>query len=524
MGNYAFAQVERWVYRYNGPGNGDDAALAIVHGADTNLYAAGWSTGTLLDFTVMSLTSSGTERWLYQQNGTGNYKDVARSIIYGVDNNIYAAGYIYYANRDFTVMSFTSTGNQRWIYKYNGPNNSNDNANSVIYGADGKLYVAGASITSTFADFTIISLTTEGTQRWVYTYNGPANLWDEAFAVVYGADGNLYAAGFSDRAFNNYDFVVISLDTTGTERWVYRYNSPEDRWDEARSIVYGADGNLYAAGQAGLDVGSNSSSDFTVVSLTNAGAERWVYRYNGPGNNNDCAHSIVYGPDGSLYAVGYSDVAVDNADFTVISLTTTGTERWVYRYNGPGDGQDDGLSIVYGPDGYLYAAGYSTGDSLDFTVLSLTNLGDERWVYRYNGPGNSEDKAYSIIYGIDGNCYAAGSSVGTSGLPDWTVISIDPSAGIEEQLSSSPPTDRFIILTPFFQEKISIKFTSAIDARLKITLYNSLGRMVYQNSVFAAAPVLTLKDEGILQLPQGSYFISISAGKKNYPIRKIIKP
>ena len=59
--------------------------------------------------------------------------------------------------------------------------------------------------------------------------------------------------------------------------------------------------------------------DFTVISLTIAGDENWIYRYNGPANDVDVANSIVYGSDGNIYAAGYSNGS-GNYDFTVISL------------------------------------------------------------------------------------------------------------------------------------------------------------------------------------------------------------
>jgi hypothetical protein len=59
--------------------------------------------------------------------------------------------------------------------------------------------------------------------------------------------------------------------------------------------------------------------------------ERWVYRYDGPGNRDDGASSIVMGSDGNLYSAGSSMGVGTNDDFTVISLTASGSERWVYR-------------------------------------------------------------------------------------------------------------------------------------------------------------------------------------------------
>jgi hypothetical protein len=105
------------------------------------------------------------------------------------------------------------------------------------------------------------------TERWVYRYNGPGNSWDEANSIVAGADGNVYAAGWSYDSLTGYDFTIISLTPSGGERWVYRYNGPGDRYDDAYSIVYGADGNIYAAGYS---TGSGTGNDFTAISLNPA--------------------------------------------------------------------------------------------------------------------------------------------------------------------------------------------------------------------------------------------------------------
>ncbi len=273
---------------------------------------------------------------------------------------------------------------------------------------------------------------TAQTENWVFTYNGSANSWDYANSIVYGADGNIYAAGSSPGSGTYEDFTVISLTATGDTNWVYRYNGPVNSWDYANSIVYGADSNIYAAGSS---FGSGTDYDFTVISLTDAGDTNWVYRYNGPGNGWDYANSIVYGADGNIYVAGSSFGSGTYGDFTVISLTTAGDTNWVYRYNGPANSVDFVHSIVYGADGNIYVAGSSIGSGTydDFTVISLTAAGDTNWVYRYNGPANSYDYAVSIVYGTDSNIYVAGSSTGNGTSDDFTVISLTPDLSVQEE-------------------------------------------------------------------------------------------
>ncbi|TET80557.1 hypothetical protein E3J38_05410, partial [candidate division TA06 bacterium] len=191
-------------------------------------------------------------------------------------------------------------------------------------------------------------------ERWVYSYNGPVDSIDDAYSIVMGTDGNLYAAGESHGTGTSSDFIVVSLSLSGTERWVYRYKGPANNRDFAYSIVMGTDGNLYAAGYS---KGNGTYDDLTVISLDTSGTERWVYRYDGPANHRDFAYSIVMGTDGNLYAAGSSRGSGTGSDLTVISLDTSGTERWVYRYNGPGEGTDKARSIVAGGDGHIYVAG-----------------------------------------------------------------------------------------------------------------------------------------------------------------------
>ena len=417
------------------------------------------------------------------------------------------------------LLSSTLFAQERWVYRYSGTGLGWDAAHSIVNGSDGNLYAAGRSYggIGTYDDFTVVSLTPSGGERWVYQYDGPINSNDRALSIVMGSDGNLYASGRSLGCATFFDFTVVSLTASGGERWVYRYNGSGNGWDQANSIVMGSDGNLYAAGYS---LESGTSYDFTVVSLTPSGGERWVYRYNGPGNATDRANSIVMGSDGNLYAAGYSLGGGTYDDFTVVSLTDLGAERWVYRYNGSGNGWDQANSILMGSDGQLYAAGFSVGSGTDkdFTVVSLTGSGEERWVYRYNGPINREDRAYSIATGAGGNIYAAGYSTRNNGYNYFTVVSLTPDVGVDEK-------DRRVIESPVLQMSVSpIPASSAVRihyslpkaTQIKLSIYNVCGRQVKNlvNSRQDSGAKVILwdgKDSEDRRLASGTYFVRLEA-------------
>ena len=512
---------ERWIYRYDGDGNSMDRANSIVMGSDGNLYAAGLSNGSefLEALTVVSLTNSGVERWIYQYNGPGNNIDYARSIVMGLGGNLYAAGAsanVGLTDIDFTIVSLTDSGAERWVYSYDGPGHTWDEAYSMALDMDDNLYVAGYSQgVTTGDDFTVISLADSGVERWVYRYDGPAGTRDVAGSIVMGLDGNLYAAGWSAGIGSDYDFTVVSLTPSGTERWVYRYMGPASRkGDGAYSIISGLDGNLYAAGAI---CGSENDCDFMVVSLTPSGVERWVYCYDGPGGGADLARSITMGRNGNLYAAGYSMGVGTDWDFTAVSLTDSGVERWVYRYDGVGNSWDEVYSITVGLDGNIYAAGSSQGNGTadDFTVVSLTDSGVERWVYRYDGPANSWDGAHSIIMGSDSSVYVAGYSKGNGPEGDIIVVSLSPDVGMQEGLDR-PSTSGFRLSqnspNPFqLSTLISYSLPQATDVTLSI--HDITGRLV-------ATLVNETQQPGTRQVrwhrknnPSGVYFYRLEAGE-----------
>jgi hypothetical protein len=359
--------AERWVYTYNGLDDSHDQAYSTILGIDGNVYAVGscYASDTTRDFTVISLTPTGTERWVYQHGGSGGGPDYAYDVCYGYDGNIYAVGssWSINSNTDFTVASITDSGTERWVYTYNGPANYNDCARSITLGSDGNVYAVGESY-GDYDDFTVISLTTTGTERWVYRYNGPGNWADYANTVVCDLDGNVYVTG-STTGLYGFDITIICFDSSGTDQWIYRH--PENYFDDCGyDGILGSDDNLYVAGIFGSDV-----PDLMVVSTTDSGGPRWEYVHYTPTITFEAGMSIAFG-DGHIYVAGQVADAGDDIDFTIICLDSLGTEYWVYQYDSYG-ANGCAFSITYGSDGNIYAAGMTT-DSItgqDFTVISL---------------------------------------------------------------------------------------------------------------------------------------------------------
>lgn len=510
----ALGQTERWVYHYPGSGGRTDRAVGIACSADSSIYAAGSTHNDQSgnDFTVVGLTRGGSQRWVYRYNGTGDSTDGAGSTVIGPDGNIYAAGYSYSSSTgfDFTVISLTPTDSERWVYNYRGQGRSIDAARSLACGSDGNIYAAGHSTGSdTLGGFTVVSLTATGGERWVYRYHyGMGDSADIANSIIVGADGNIYAAGYSVGSDTGLDLVVISLTPGGGRRWVYRYNGPGNCYDLANELAYGADGNIYVAG-ASQD--SSNSRDFVVLSLTSSGAERWVYRRTAQRNTFDESYSVVFGGDGNVYAAGtrFRGPQGYQYDFTVVSLTPAGSERWTYRNTGPGDGDDAASALVWGEDGNIYAAGSSCGwlPFGDFAVISLTSSGGERWVYRYDGPAGYWDQAYALVHGADGEVYAAGYRSPVETSSDFTVISLDPVPGIAEAGSRTRNNVFGLAVGTIQQRSLAYTLKLPEPATVSLSLYDLQGRKLSSWQILAPKGA-TQHTTDLPALSPGVYFLN----------------
>jgi len=100
---------------------------------------------------------------------------------------------------------------------------------------------------------------------------------------------------------------------------------------------------------------------------------------------------------------------------------------WVRRYNGPGNSEDRASAIAVDGSGNVYVTGYSLGlgtyVNYDYATIKYYPSGDTAWVRRYNGPGNDTgpDSALAIAVDNSGNVYVTGYSFADGGCSYATI-------------------------------------------------------------------------------------------------------
>jgi hypothetical protein len=197
-----------------------------------------------------------------------------------------------------------------------------------------------------------------------------------------------------------------------------------------------------------------------------------------------------------------------------MSLTSTGNNRWIRQYNGSGNGSGGAFSLVYGSDGNIYVAGEITDSTAfpDFTVISLTSTGTQRWFYQ-----NNDGAAYSLVYGSDGNIYIAGYSWGSGTGTDFTVISLTSGTGIKEVIENCKlEIEGFSLYPNPVKSFFTVRLSQTVD-RSPIKIFDMAGKVVKEAIITKPSSQIDISD-----LPDGVYFISVKEGK-NKSLLKVVK-
>ncbi|HJY63560.1 MAG TPA: SBBP repeat-containing protein [Ignavibacteria bacterium] len=272
--NYDFATIKynstgqmQWEARYNGPQSSIDNGAVVRVDNTGNVYVTGGSTGSGsgYDYATIKYNSSGQVIWVSRYNGTNNADDIPSDLEIDVNGNVFVTGGSSgsTSSNDYLTIKYNSTGQVLWTARYNGVGNDNDVAFGLVVNSSGIVFVTGSSIGQGSAtDYATVAYQPTGQQIWATRYNGPNNTNDDANAIAADGYGNVYVTGQSNAGGTNLDYLTLKYNSTGNQIWEQRYNGPGNGVDAAMSIAVDNGGNVHITG---LSQGSGSSSDYASI-------------------------------------------------------------------------------------------------------------------------------------------------------------------------------------------------------------------------------------------------------------------
>ena len=425
-----------WSRSYDGPGGSVDLPMSLVADQFRNVFVTGMSRGEEgeEEFATLKYDADGSELWVRTYSGPPGYHDYANAIVVGDDGYVYVTGQTQVGQgmSDFATIRYDAAGGESWVQTYNGTGDSDDKATAITF-RNGNVYVSGASVgIGTNQDYeyaTIKYFASSGNWNWIRSYIGPGNYHDVPTGIAADGSGNVYVTGYSmNVSWTGYDFATIKYGPWGSEEWRVRYDGAHGHDDKPSAMALDGLGNLYITGCSAEDSVPFYNYNYITVKYDTSGLEVWNREYNGPGGGNDEASGLVTDHLGNVFVTGYSHGDGTDHDLATIKYDSAGNELWIRRYNGPGNSVDRAHAIGVDATGNIYVTGssYGIGTDEDYATIKYDPNGNELWVERYDGPASSTDRAYALAVTSSGYVFATGESQGLAGGSDYATVAYDP--------------------------------------------------------------------------------------------------
>ncbi|MEP7128204.1 MAG: SBBP repeat-containing protein, partial [Chitinophagales bacterium] len=285
-----------------------------------------------------------------------------------------------------------------------------DRFTCIASDAAGNIYAGGSSVNiGTDRDFLVQKTDASGSVTWRTMFGAAGNGPDEVTAIWVDASQNVYVTGFGKSEDAGNDFLTIKYDPNGSLLWsaVYNYDVA-NAYDQPNSIALDQDGNVIVTGQSDSDPTSVTKDDYLTIKYSATGSQLWLQRYNGLGDGTDRAVKVVTDNSNNIYVTGRSyNGSFD--DYATIKYNASGTQQWL-KY-GDRSFTDRATSMAIDASANIYVTGWSSnGSNDDFYTIKYNSSGITQWSKVVDGV--DQDRALAITVDGSGNVYVTGQSDG----------------------------------------------------------------------------------------------------------------
>ena len=358
---YSSAGVPLWTNFYDGPVKSLDYANAMALDGSNNVIVTGESTGSGsgYDYATIKYSSAGVPLWTNRYNGPGNGDDYAMAMAVDGSNNVIVAGQSVGSGSgyDYATIKYSSAGVPLWTNRYNGPGNTNDYAEAMAVDSSNNVIVTGESTGSGSGyDYATIKYSSAGVPLWTNRYDGPGSTNDYAAAIVVDGSNDVIVTGHSTGSGSGYDAATIKYSSAGVPLWTNLYNGPANGNDYASALAVDGSNSVIVTGLSWDGV----LYDYATIKYSSAGVPLWTNRYNQPGSYYDQVSAVVVDASNNVIVTGSSTTSEGYYVYTTIKYSATGAPLWTNLYNGPAN-YNVPTAMALDHSGNVIVTGYSTG-------------------------------------------------------------------------------------------------------------------------------------------------------------------
>ncbi len=202
------------------------------------------------------------------------------------------------------------------------------------------------------------------TIRWTQYFDA-YGLNDEAVALSYDNDGNVYMAGKAETSGGT-EMMLLKTDSNGTESWRNYFHNPSD-YDSsviARGMVVNGLGEVYLTGKLNTQTGGN----FVTLAYNSSGTLQWSDIFDGSAQIEDDPHDIAFDGFGNMYVTGLSANNTMNQYATIKYVPFRKPEIAALDGNGKPEYVDHELMMTFRSD--LINSSFLNNEDIQFAPLS----------------------------------------------------------------------------------------------------------------------------------------------------------
>jgi uncharacterized repeat protein (TIGR03803 family) len=310
----------------------------------------------------------------------------------------------------------------RVLYRFAGgndgayPTTNLIDVNGTLYGTTNQ---GGGYGCSGIGCGTVYSISTNGVESVLHRFGSRADGAIPA-ARLQELNGKLYGTTIVGGEFG--DGTVYSITTTGKEKVLHSFESGYADGSEPVANLIEANGMLYGTTYSGGGTSGSRSGYGTVYSISTRGVEMVVHRFDQapdgrlPEAGLANLHRVMYGTTAQGGAYGTSGKG------TVFSVTTTGAEKVLYRFQGSPDAEEPQASLV-DVGGTLYGTTLSGGTAAQEcaegcgTVFGVTKAGVETVLHSFGTTYDDGRYPEASFAKVDDRLYGTTSEGGTASQP-----------------------------------------------------------------------------------------------------------
>jgi hypothetical protein len=276
---YSSSGNQQWVARYTG-NNGTNLSNAISLDLQGNVYVTGTSTNTngKQEIATVKYNNNGVQQWVNRYTNNPGMNCYAFSLAVDSLGNVFVGGSC--MSFDILLIKYNSSGVQQWVTNSYG---IIPIINKIKLDRFGNIYLTGRRQNSNLGHATYITIkyNSSGIQQWLSSYQNPNDTTNDNEAKDIDIDnlGNIYVTGYSWNDTNSYtDYATIKYNPNGVQQWVQRYNGTANSYDNAKALILDNASNVYVTG---ISRDISGVDNFTTIKYNSSGIQQWLKQYPG---------------------------------------------------------------------------------------------------------------------------------------------------------------------------------------------------------------------------------------------------